>query len=359
MKITGEWRVYGQSEGESLFEDISKSKFKFNLNEKRDCRVATSYLTTSIYYVKENNNHKEAKIFIQDYNGTIKNLLVAFDGKETDFELLDELDEYVKVCSFYPTQNQLSIKEDMDHLKEIYNKTINNEDLSYEDLVFLYEPGRARIKCYNLGYGIVRALRSVRPIEKDIVDLGITSITPTNCTNFNLDKINDSRCLKNVTKLKGIINFKSLEEVNGLSNVTNIEGLISFPNVTDSKGLENVTTLKGCIDLSFLKDCSSLSKLRNIKGLVDLSGTTGDLKLDSLNSIDPCLLDKNMKNLIKFHKDYVKNGYYDESFCKKMLNYIMLNGIDIKGDLFNESIKGNIISNGSVYSKKLVYKKGE
>ena len=198
-------------------------------------------------------------------------------------------------------------------------------------------------------------IKSKRSLEEDILDLGITSFTPKTYTRFDLDKVKDSRCFKNIKNIKGMIDFKSLTDVEGFSNLTTLEGYFSFPNVTSSKGLENLSKIKGYVDFSSLKDTSGFKKLKKINGVLDLSGLGDSYDLCFIRKYEPYDAARVNELLDTYNGERIARGYeyYRETFKNRFLEYCKKAGINPDRDTV---IEGRLITPAN---KSLVYKKGE
>ena len=210
--------------------------------------------------------------------------------------------------------------EDMKLLTELEFKVQRDEELSLEELRFLYEIDR---KIQGFGYGrdpridemisqrdknkdyalIFNVKRSeVTSKKEDVLSgeakvfIGTLELKPNdNLSRVRLEAIVDGEAnFNSLTSAKGLGNlsyigsharFKSLKSAEGLENLSYIGGIASFGSLTSAEGLGNLSYIGNTAYLRSLTSAKGLKRLQHIGGEAGFSSLTSAEGLENLSHI--------------------------------------------------------------------------
>ena len=267
-----------------------------------------------VYYTKdENGEYKNPRIAIR-MNG--ENEIGEIRGTSKNQNLEPNMEPILnKKLEEFPDKDKYKKKvHDMKRLTLIEEKQKNNQELTLDDLKFLYEVD-SRIE----GFGYqkdprIKEIISKRDKRKDIVfaygvnedeiafskeeweenkdrikvyygNLDLSNLTSAEGLVLP-DIINGSLDLRGLTTAKGLVlpdtingdlDLRGLTSVEGLILPTTVNGNLDLPRLTNAEGLVLPNTINGYIDLR---------NLTSAKGLVLPNTLNGDLYLTSLTSAE-------------------------------------------------------------------------
>ena len=267
-----------------------------------------------VYYTKdENGEYKNPRIAIR-MNG--ENEIGEIRGTSKNQNLEPNMEPILnKKLEEFPDKDKYKKKvHDMKRLTLIEEKQKNNQELTLDDLKFLYEVD-SRIE----GFGYqkdprIKEIISKRDKRKDIVfaygvnedeiafskeeweenkdrikvyygNLDLSNLTSAEGLVLP-DIINGSLDLRGLTSVKNVklptavngnLNLGNLTSVEGLILPTTVNGNLDLPRLTNAEGLVLPNTINGYIDLR---------NLTSAKGLVLPNTLNGDLYLTSLTSAE-------------------------------------------------------------------------
>ena len=222
-----------------------------------------------VYYTKdENGEYKNPRIAIR-MDGTNKIAEVRGISKNQNLESNMELITDKKLEEFPDKDKYKKKVHDMKRLTLTEEKQKNNQDLSLDDLKFLYEVDS---KIEGFGYQKdprIEEIISKRDKRKDIA-----------CTySINEDEIAFSKkeWKENKDRIKvyyGDLDLSRLKSAEGLVLPNTINGYISLKSLTSVKGLVLPDTINGGLYLESLTGAKGLKLPNTINGVLDLGGLT-------------------------------------------------------------------------------------
>ncbi|MGV8152234.1 MAG: hypothetical protein ACP5OG_04065 [Candidatus Nanoarchaeia archaeon] len=247
----------------------------------------------------------------KDGNATVPRLAIRMQGNEIaevrgvasnqniDSDILksnvleDKLNEFGIQGQRYKKKNA-----DMKRLTSIESLVLSNEELSKDDLGFLYE-----IDSPIIGFGYqkdprIKEIQEKRNIKKDLsylLDISESDIafnkseikegkTKVYYGNLEWEKENANE-LSSLERIFGNADFKNLEDARGLSVLKNIGGTADFFYLKSAEGLSNLKSIGGNAHFVFLTNATGLSALENIGGWADFSKLTDATGLNALKNI--------------------------------------------------------------------------
>ena len=237
-----------------------------------------------VYYTKdENNEYKNPRIAIR-MDGT--NKIGEVRGTSINQNLESNMEPILdKKLEEFPDRDKYKKKvHDMKLLTLIEEKQKNNQELSLDDLKFLYEVD-SEIK----GFGYekdprIEEIISKRDKRKDFAF----------AYGVNEDEIafSQEEWEENKDRIKvyyGTLNLNSLTSAEGLVLPNTIEGCLSLSGLTSAEGLELPNIINGDLDLR---------GLISAEGLVLPDTINGSLDLDSLTSAKGLVLPNTIKGYL-------------------------------------------------------------
>lgn len=305
--------------------------------------TAKSQLSMGDFYVyytlDENNEYKVPRVAIRMEGNDIGEIRgIAKDQNiESDMEMIveEKLKEFPDREEYYKKVN------DMKMLTLIYNKHNNKEDLSKEELKFLYE-----VENEIIGFGYdkdprINEIKGSRNIKTDLsytfdcnkeqIALSEEGLTKDTICLYdslkkyneiiNIDKLVLPKFVKGSVDLRSLVNAKGLElplsigedlcldamrSAEGLKLPRKIGGSLYLRSLTSAEGLKLPKSIGGYLFLTCLKSAEGLelpqslggldlSSLISPKGLVLPKIIEGNLLLTSLTSAEGLELPKNME----------------------------------------------------------------
>ncbi len=285
-----------------------------------------------VYYtLDEKDEYKVPRIAIRMEGNKIGEIRGIAENQNIESEMEEVVEEKIK--DFPDKEEYYKKVNDMRKLTKIYKKNKNKEELTKEELTFLYEINN---KIKGFGYDEDPRIEEIKN-ERNNKRKDLANVF--NCEErqiaLNQDEINEDTIyydgdldlryltsaeglvlpqsvggdlyLSSLTSAKGLVLPQSIGDTLYLSSLTNAEGL-EFPqriggglylnNLTNAKGLVLPQSVGGCLDLSGLtsakglvlpqsvRGCLYLSSLTNAEGLVLPQSIGGYLDLSGLTSTE-------------------------------------------------------------------------
>ncbi len=229
-----------------------------------------------VYYTKDNNGeYTNPRIAIR-MNGNSEIAEVRGVGKEQNLEgSMNDIAD--KKLEEFPAKEEYKKKvNDMKRLTEIEQKTKKGEELTKEELIFLYEINE---KIEGFGYTKdprIKEIRGKRNIKSDlslIYSIGENNIA-TSLLDFDKDTVvyygdfdyTLGLNLKNLKVILGNADFLILGSAKGLGNLQIIGGHANFRSLKSAEGLNNLQIIGGAVIFSNLKSAEGLKNLQRIGG---------------------------------------------------------------------------------------------
>lgn len=258
-------------------------------------------------------------------------------------EMLDIVDK--KLDDFPDKKHYLKKVHDMKLLTEIYNKNKNKEELTKEEIEFLYE-------FYDEieGFGWekdprIDIIRDSRDSIEDFKKLEIEVLDTAICK-FDFSRVKDSSIFKKIRVIKGPLDLSSLKDAHGFENLEEIEGIVDFSGIRDSKGFEKLKVVKGIVDFSGLYNTDGLTGLEEIEGTCLFSRVKNVSGLSHLRTIknNTSVVNKYLSYTIDEYDDnadellFRSNELYD-SICERCMNdlyigFVLFDEREILGTAF-------------------------
>ncbi len=326
----GRWVKYNQGSDHML---LAKSLQGYNTGWcTAGESTAKSQLADGDFYVyytlDEKGEYKIPRIAIRMEHGEIGEIRGIANSQNLEPEMEEVVAEKIK--DFPDKDKYYKIVNDMKQMTDIYNKWKNNEELSIEELRFLYE-----INYEIEGFGYRKD-----PRIKEIL------VTRDNVKDLNL-------ILRDVDAIVGNLDLSHLTSAEGLDlSSKNIGGNLYFNNLTDSKGLKLPKNILGDALFSGLISAEDLDfSNTEFIGTLYLNGLTSAEGLDlSKTNIEGLYLNSltNAKGL-KLPKTIKEHAFFSGLTSAEDLDFsntefigaLYLNGLtSAKGlDLSNIDIK--------------------
>ena len=276
-----------------------------------------------VYYTKNNDGeYTEPRIAIRmDGHNVIGEVRGVAEDQNLESEMIDIADK--KLDEFSDKEKYMKKVHDMKLLTELEKKTNLNQELTIDDLRFLYE-----IDSKIEGFGWeddprIQEIRSKRNQKSDLsllfncneknVAINYADFFKNDivvfCGDFDYDsfhkkfddtslkylkcvigcarfeRLTDAKCLENLTIIGGYANFNRLTDAKGLENLISIGGSANFENLTDASCLENLTSIGGSARFDSLTDARGLENLISIGRSANFENLTDASCLENLTSI--------------------------------------------------------------------------
>ena len=326
--IQGEWKKFKKgSDPSELVEAIKNFSTGWCI---AGIGTAANYLQHSdvyIYFSYDKNNNPtipRAAIVYNHKLGRITEIRGIAEGQNLDPYIHPVVEEKLKSGEIPGGEDYLETIEDQKKLAEIYIKHLNNQELTKEDLRFIYEIDR-EIKGfgYNKDPRIEEILRQ-RDIKKDLVYIFNTTEDRISLTreealkgdiifhygNLNLSSLKSAEGLKLPKKIGGYLDLSSLESAEGLKLPKKIGGSLYLSSLKSVEELELPEEIGGNLDLRSLESVKRLKFPKKIGGSLILSSLKsveelelpeeigGGLNLSSLESVKRLKLPKKIRGYL-------------------------------------------------------------
>ena len=327
-----------------------------------------------VYYSKdENGDYKIPRLAIRMENNLIGEIRGIAENQNVESNMEYILDEKLK--EFPDAEKYKKKVSDMKKLTQIYNKHINKESLTKEELRFLYE---IEEKISGFGYytdprvkEIIKTRNKLEDLmivcecdrdqiildgdfdklqksEKKIKyfsgDLDLNSLT--NAESLKLPEIihgslylrslTTAECLKLPEIINGNLSLRSLSNAEGLKLPETINGYLYLNKLTNAEGMKFPKTINGFLNLN---------SLTNAEGL-DLSNTTinGPIDLNDLISAKDLKLPETINGYLSLNRLTHAEGLKLPKTINGFLNLNSLTNAECL-DLSNTTINGSLSLN--------------
>jgi hypothetical protein len=332
----GEWIKYDQGTDSSLLHKTLQGK------GTGWCTAGISTAETQIkngdfyvYYTKNKDDQcTEPRIAIR-MNG--KNEIGEVRGvsfkQNLESEAEDILDE--KLNDFSNAEEYKQKSHDMKFLTQIEEKQNNKQELTKEDLLFLYEV-KEPIK--GFGYGEdprIEEIREKRNIKEDLA-------FALNCSPEQISITAEEALSGDIKFYHGRIYLNELTSAKGIKLPENISGSLYFKSLQSAEGLKLPESISGSLDLRSLNSAEGLK----------LPESIGDnLYLGSLNSAEGLELPKNIGGSLDLRSLNSAEGL---KLPESIGDNLYLNGlISAEGLELPKNIGGNLSLDGLISAKGL------
>ena len=278
-----------------------------------------------VYYtLDENNEYRVPRIAIRMENNEIAEIRGIAEHQNVEQEMESVVEEKLK--GFPDREKYYKKVNDMKILTTIYQKNKSKQELTLEELIFLYE---IHFEITGFGYRRDPRIQEIIKERNHVEDL--------NRVFKSTEKISKFLDLSFLTNAKGLI-FPNEVEGLVLSGLTSAEGVV-FPQKITHLNLGGLTTSKGLVLPSEINGPLNLSKLTDAKGLVLPSKVNGKLNLKKLIKAEGLVLPQeingslDLKNLISADGLVLPNNIKDLDLSKL---------ISASGLTFPKTINGNL-----------------
>lgn len=259
-----------------------------------------------IYYTKNNKGeYKVPRLAIRMENDNIIREICGVADKqniEENFEKIikDKIKNFKDKDEFYAGIQQL------EYLTFIHQKWLNDEQLTKEELIFLYEINTDIIGVVPKRDPRINAILNSRDKREDLAlifncqedeialdqDELFDNSSKIVCLYNNLTIDDDFVDFPNLLFVKGNINGYFLKNVNGFKSVRRIGGNVNLDSLMDAKGFRNVVSIGGSVSCPNLKTSFGFENIVSIgdnayfPSLVDTLGFS-NLRIIGLKSFYP------------------------------------------------------------------------
>jgi len=296
----GIWVKYEQGDNyKPLWESLQGKNTGWCTSGEETCKAQIKNGDFYVYYTKnENNEYTEPRIAIR-MDG--KDQIAEVRGIEKDQNLESEMiDVAEKKLDEFPGREKYEKKmQDMKLLTIIENKTNNGEELTKEEIRFLYE-----IDSEIEGFGWekdprIEEIKEKRNIKKDLSylfdckeeNIG-TEISDFNkheivvyLGNLTLDMAYIPDNFKQLKAILGDANFQHLKDSRGLENLQNIGRRAHFERLTTARGLKNLRSVGDTVSFNSLTTAIGLENLQRIGWSAFFGNLTTARGLEKLQNI--------------------------------------------------------------------------
>ena len=369
-KIEGEWTKYDQgSDPTPLYESLQGHGTEWCIAGEE---VAKKYLSQGdiyVYYSKdETNKNTIPRVAIRMENGQVTEVRGINSNQNMEANMIDIASEKYHQL---PGGEKFDKKDhDMKLLTLIENKTNNNQELSKDELKFLYE---IENKIEGFGYTDDPRIKEIKGVRDEMKDLTFIfdcrpdqiSFTQKKALNsdikfhkgdlylsiFSLDELGEG--LKFPEIITGNLKLPSLTSAEGLKLPETINGNLFLENLTSAKGLKFPKIINGSIKLDSLTSAEGLilpetingnlflPSLTSAEGLILPETINGTLFLGRLTSAEGLILPETINGSLSLENLTSAKGL---KFPKTINGYIYLTNLtSAKGLVLPETINGNVI----------------
>lgn len=296
-KIEGQWVKYDKgSDPTPLYESLQGHGTGWCTAGEETARDQLEVGDFYIYYTKD-----------QDGKNTIPRIAIRMEGNQVAEVRGIEFDQNIET-------NMLNIAQEKYHnlpggekfdkrdhnmrlLTQIENKTQNNQQLTEDELRFLYEiDGKIEGFGYNQDPRIREILRD-RDMKKDIASIfgyqpNQISLTEKEALSGGIKFHYGDLDLENLTSAKGLILPEVVSGALDLQNLTNAEDLVLPKNVRSSVNLARLESAKNLVLPTNIGKNLNLKYLASTESIVFPETVGGNINLDYLTSIESLVLPK-------------------------------------------------------------------
>jgi len=317
----GKWVKYEQGTDYNLLRDSLQGYYTGWCTAAGE-NFAKSQLASGDFYVyyslDENNEPKIPRVAIRmEGKNEIAEIRGIADNQNMEPEMLPILEEKLKE---FPDRDEYLKKEhDMKLLTEIERKHKNNEELSTEELRFLYEidnrisgfgyvkdPRIAEIRNQRSKYRDCATIYNCKEEEIGLCIDDLTKKLKVYCGNLDLSGLTTAEGLKLPETMNGSLYLESLTTAEGLKLPETMNGYLYLNGLTTAEGLKLPETMNGYLHLGSLTTAEGLKLPETMNGSLYLDSLTtaeglklpetmnGSLYLESLTTAEGLKLPETM-----------------------------------------------------------------
>ena len=329
----GIWIKYPKgSSVEKLVNDINGYNTGWCINQKD---IAENYLSLGDFYIYAVKNmdgeYKIPKIVIRTFGNSIKEIRGVIDDQNLEKSMFPALEKKLEEFSYIESD----VKKSIEHFKKISlieDKVNNNEELSNEELCFLYEIGDT-IECF--GYSKEKRINEIKNKRNMVKDLN-KIFEEVDCS----DKCLFLEYIKDATGIKFPNHFyeldlSGLKDLSTLKLADNIDGSLVF------NGLKNLSNYK------FPREVSKTLEFKNLESTSNVifpEKVGRHFNLYALNNFEKTIFPKEIQGTFNISKiNYLENFVVpkSKSICIRSLanakNVLFQN--EVLGDVNLDSLK--------------------
>jgi len=300
----GVWKKYERgSEPDELVASIQGHPLEWCTDNPETARSQLAGGDFYVYYsIDGDNNPTIPRVAIRMEGDSIREVRGIRPKQELDPYIYDVVSE--KMDEFPDRAKYEKRVADMKHLTDIAERHTLGQELSPEDLRFLYQLDG---EIQGFGFGEDSRISEIISVRDHISDLNNVFENTTEITgDLNLSFLTSADGLKLPENVGGDLNLWRLTSAEGLTLPENVGGYLDLGGLTSAEGLTLPENVGGDLWLSGLTSAEGLKLPENIGGDLWLSRLTsaegiklpesvgGDLWLKSLTSAEGLQLPKNV-----------------------------------------------------------------
>ena len=279
MVDNGIWKKYNQGSNYKKLQSDIDGKFTFWCIEEES--IAFDYLSVGdvyIYYTKDSEgNYTMPRVaVVTEYDEVTEIRGISDASQNVESEFLDVVKDKLK--EFKHDKKFDLMLSDMEYLKKIVSKNSEGEELSKEDLRFLYEID-GEINCFGKSKDAdILKLKKDRDKKSDY---GKIYGCPREMVGICPEDLE-----KKTYVYVGNIEINSEELSTDFNCPAIVLGNFEAPYLTTSKGLDNLSIVGGNLVISRIEDTKSLNNLKVVSGdLYAGSLNKDDISLESIGGV--------------------------------------------------------------------------
>lgn len=260
-----------------------------------------------VYYTRtENNEYTDPRIAIR-MDGKTSISEIRGVGKNQNLES-NMVDIANKKLDEFPDKEKYQKKvHDMKLLTEIYNKTDAMQELTEEEIKFLYEIEEAII---GFGYEKDPRIDEIKQKRNNVKDLNVfLAGCKTNYIFLDLSFLKNAEGLEFPETFNGKLNLSGLISAKELKFPKKFKGDFDLRNLTSAEELKLPETINGNLELNGLTSAEGLKLPETINGNLNLGGLTSAKYL---------ILPKNVKGIYLGSLRFCKDLVFSESMVGKI-----------------------------------------
>ncbi len=247
-----------------------------------------------VYYtLDEKDEYKVPRIAIRMEENKIGEIRGIAENQNIESEMEEVVEEKIK--DFPDKEEYYKRVNDMRKLTKIYKKHKNKEELTKEELTFLYE---INDKIKGFGYDEDPRIEEIKN-ERNNKRKDLANIF--NCEERQI-ALNQNEINEDTIYYDGDLDLRGLTSAEGLVLPQRVGGYLNLDGLTSAEGLVLPQSIGGSLDLDGLISAEGLVLPQNIGGYLSLRGLTsaeglvlpqsigGDLYLNSLTNAEGLVL---------------------------------------------------------------------
>jgi hypothetical protein len=297
----GVWKKYNRgSEPDELVASIQGHPLEWCTANPETARGQLAGGDFYVYYsIDSDNNSTIPRVAIRMNGDSIAEVRGIAPSQELDPYISDVVSE--KMEEFPDGAEYQKKAADMKHLTDIEERSTLGQELSAEDLRFLYQLDG---KIQGFGYEEDPRIKEIIAARDAISDLNyIFETNPEYTGNLNLSFLTSAEGLQLPQSVGGVLDLESLTSAEGLQLPQSVGGGLSLSGLTSAEGLQLPQSVGGGLGLDGLTSAEGLQLPQSVGGVLGLGGLTraeglqlpqsvGSLDLSGLTSAEGLQLPK-------------------------------------------------------------------